>query len=348
MPPPNDRYFVSPTVDAFFMGGASILCFLFYRFTLRGYGASQVSGSALWLSAALLWVGNWPHFSATSFRLYLSPEHRRQFALTAWLVPALIALATGAALVFPVSFAPYFLKLFLLWSPYHFSAQSLGITLIYARRTEFPASPLFRRALTGFFLSSFLVQCSETETSFRTAYMYAMAYPQLNIPAWTPAVFQALMYGCLAVAGAELFRIRKAPPWILALPVATQYLWFVFGAKDISFQLLIPFFHALQYLLIAWSIDVHARSPRGALAAIFGSARWFGLNFAAGAVLFFGVPRVLAAHGWNLEVALLLVTAGLSLHHYFVDGVIWKLRQEKDRSPLFRNVGWALEKRNLR
>ncbi|MGZ3736802.1 MAG: hypothetical protein ACXVC0_17665, partial [Bdellovibrionota bacterium] len=61
---PDNAYFVNPAVDAFFVGGASILCFLFFRMAFTGYGATQVSDLSLTLATVFSWIGNWPHFSA--------------------------------------------------------------------------------------------------------------------------------------------------------------------------------------------------------------------------------------------------------------------------------------------
>ncbi len=337
---PDNLYFVGPLVDTFFIGGASLLVFLFYRATLTGFAAGQISDSAFALTGILVWVGNWPHFSATSYRLYESREHMNQFALTAYLIPVLIVLAAVACFVYPVSFAPYFVKLFVLWSPYHFSLQTLGITLIYARRANLRISPLARQALTVFVISSFLVQYAESEIALRTGFMYALSFPQLALPAWAPNAFQAIMYSSIAVLAWELLpEILKSGrlPWIVFVPLLTQYLWFVYGAKDVTFQLFTPLFHSLQYMLIAWSVEMHSRGR----APWKASARWYAMNVGLGALFFSGIPHLLARFGFNLEYSLLIFSAAISLHHYFVDGVIWKLQRERTGSPLFRNVGWA-------
>ncbi|MGZ3649938.1 MAG: hypothetical protein ACXVCS_13835 [Bdellovibrionota bacterium] len=342
---PDNAYFVNPAVDAFFVGGASILCFLFFRVAFTGYGATQVSDLSLTLATVFSWIGNWPHFSATNYRLYESRANVRQFRLTAVLIPVVIAIATAACFVYPVSFAPYFVKLFILWSPYHFSAQTLGITLIYARRCELRISPLARRALAGFFFSSFLVAYATTENTLSTGFIYAMTYPNLRLPQSTPLVFEVAMYASLAVLAYEVLpalHTSKRFPWIFFLPIVTQFLWFVYGAENLSFQLLVPFFHALQYLLIAWSIHIHSRGTATLFQHLFGSARWFAGNVLIGGFLFFGLPHLLALRGWPLDYAVVIIAAGVSLHHYFVDGVIWKLKQERSQSPLFLNVGWAL------
>lgn len=339
---PDDLYFVNPLVDAFFVGGASLLLFAYFRLTLTGYARAQVAGSTTAAVALLAWIGNWPHFSATAYRLYQSREHVRQFPLTAWLIPALAALATTACFWYPASFAPYFIKLFVLWSPYHFSAQTLGITLLYARRANLPVSRRARIALGIFFVAGFLTQYAQTEMALSTGFLYAAAYPQFPLPTWAPLAFRSMTYASLLWAALELLpEMRRLPrfPWILLLPIVTHYVWFVYGSDDISFQLFIPFFHALQYLLLAWAIEMgSARRP------LARTLLWFSLNAAFGAFLFLGIPHLLSLRGWNFEYALLILAAGISLHHYFVDGVIWKLRREPEESPLFRNVAWAWRK----
>lgn len=326
-------------IDALFLGVASILCFAFYRYLAPGYSTLQVSNSAIFLASALGWFGSWPHFSATIWRLYESEKTRQAYFLSATLIPALVLFATAACFYYPVSFAPYFLKLFILWSPYHFSSQTFGLTLVYSRRAGLTVSKLTRRALAVFFVSSFLVQYTQAEISLKTAFMYAISYPQFPLPSITPLACQIIMYAALAVLAVEFipqFRARKSVPWIVVLPLFTQYLWFVHGSYDISFQLLLPLFHGIQYLLIAWSLEMHrAKQP------LRGSLLWFGANFACGALLFFGVPRLLAFAGWDLQFSTLIILAAVSIHHYFIDGVIWKLHRAESRSPLFRNVAWA-------
>jgi hypothetical protein len=343
---PDDLYFVNPFVDALFVGGISIACFLLVHTTLTGFEKIQVSTRALWLVSALLWVGNWPHIFATSYRLYESRERVRRFYLTAALLPGITVLAILASLLYPASFAPYFVKLYMLWSPYHFSAQTMGLALIYARRAALPVSKRARRAFTAFFVSTFLVQVASTEKSFTSAFVYAIVYPQLRIPDWTPIAFESIMYVSLAVLALELLPEMlklKRFPWIVPFLLFTHALWFVYGAGDFNFQIFVPFFHSLQYLLVAWSLEMYSRGTRHPARQ---TAAWMAITFAGGAALFFGVPHLLAWRGVNLDFAVLVVTAGVTGHHFFVDGVLWKLHREGAGSPLFRNVARAWRERS--
>lgn len=350
-PPPDDRFIVNAYVDGFFLGFASLLCFLWFRYAVPGYSTLQIHESAIFLATTLAWIGSWPHFSATAWRLYESRENIRAYPLTAWLAPVLVMLAALGCFLYPVSFAPYFIKLFLLWSPWHFSLQTFGLLMLYSRRSNIPVPPLAKKALAGFFISSFLVQYSESEISLRTAFMYAITYPQLDLPALTPLFFKAVMVLCLAasvIGWLPSLRAARPFPYFLALPLATQYLWFVHGTRDLSFQLLLPLFHGIQYLLIAWGLEVRTKAAKESRpsfrSSLFTSARWMGANFAIGALLFAGLPWLLSKAGIDLAFATLVILASVSVHHYFVDGVIWKLQRERANSPLFGNVSRAWRK----
>jgi hypothetical protein len=50
------------------------------------------------------------------------------------------------------------------------------------------------------------------------------------------------------------------------------------------------------------------------------------------------MPRFFAALGTPLDFSLGVVLAAIQIHHFFVDGVIWKLRRTSVSSPLMENV----------
>ena len=128
-------YFVSAPVDFAMIGGLSIVTFL--GLYLPGGSSPLGRETRLVLAAALAWVVNWPHFSATSYRLYHSAANIRQYPITALVVPLLLAIGGLGSFASPTGVAPWLVKLFVIWSPYHFSGQTVGITLIYARRAGF-------------------------------------------------------------------------------------------------------------------------------------------------------------------------------------------------------------------
>jgi hypothetical protein len=337
-------YFVNAVVDHALIGGVSIIAFALFTLFHSGARTDLVMTTA----AALAWIVNWPHFFATSYRLYHARENIRQHPVTALVVPVLIAIAVAGSFASPEAVAPWFVKLLVIWSPYHFSGQSVGISLIYARRAGFPVGRWERLALSGFIFSTFLFQSALAEAGRADTTFFAVAVPVFGVPTWVPTILQIWM----GLTGAAFLffvvrfslRERRVLPPIVLLPAVTQFVWFVLGARLSSFNEFVPFFHALQYLVVAWLVQLKekldrtgaAPSPRYVLSE---TGRWGAINFVGGIALFFLLPRLGAALGFSLSFSTAVILAAVQIHHFFVDGVIWKLKNPRVSSPLLANLG---------
>jgi hypothetical protein len=337
-------YFVSPAVDFALLGGVSLA--IFAVFSLYPIGSDNLR---LVAAGALTIALNWPHFAATSFRLYGSTANRRQYPVTALIAPILSIGAVAGALASPLLVAPLFLKIFLVWSPFHYSGQTMGITLIYARRNGLDLGRLTRMSLAGFVYLSFLSQSAASEVSPVGKLYSGVRLPNFGIPAWMPPILHQLMIGFGAVALTLLVidcaRKRRAPPLMLLLPAAAQYIWFVPGSNVPFYREFVPAFHSLQYLLIAWSMHLHesVSTDGGARLTpsrvVSRSATWIAVNVAGGALLFWVLPQAVAAGAASPPaVTAGIVAAGVQVHHFFVDGVIWKLKRRTVSSPLMMSV----------
>lgn len=336
-------YFVNAVVDYALIGGLSIATYAL----LAAFHSGERTGTVIEAAAILMWAVNWPHFSATSYRLYGSRDNIRQYPVTALVVPILIAGAVVGSFASPEGVAPFLVKVFLLWSPYHFSGQTVGISLIYARRAGFTVGPWERRALSGFVFSTFLVQTAAAETGSINLDFYSVSYPSFGLPLWVPQVLRIFMWICGAAFLAFAIRWsvarRRILPPIVLLPAAAQLVWFVLGARVRSFNEFVPLFHSLQYLVIAWAmqlkekLDSTGRAP-SARYVLGESVRWGLVNFAGGVVLFWVLPRVGLLAGHKLAFATAVMISAVQIHHFFVDGVIWKLKNPRVLSPLLVNI----------
>lgn len=336
-------YFANAFVDYAMIGGVSILTFVLLKVFHSGARTELI-----WtIAAALSWVVNWPHFSATSYRLYHSGANIRQYPITALVVPLLIAMAVLGSFASPLGVAPWLVKVFMIWSPYHFSGQSVGISLIYARRAGFTVGRRERLALSGFIFSTFLVQSAMAEAGQADTMFYSVSVPLLGLPGWVPALLRIWM--CICGAALLFFVVRwsvrnkRVLPPIVLLPAAAQFVWFVLGSRLASFNEFVPFFHALQYMLVAWLMQLKEKLDSRGLEpsqryVLSESARWGILNVAGGAFLFWLLPRVAEYSGFALPFATAVILAAVQIHHFFVDGVIWKLKNPRVSSPLLANV----------
>jgi hypothetical protein len=333
-----DRYFVNAPIDAMLIGGASVALYAIFR--LRPQLASSPSVASI--AATLVWVCNYPHFASTNYRLYHSRASINQYPLTSFVTPLVMVAAVIGCYVSPHEVAPLFIKLYLLWSPYHFSGQTLGITMVYARRAGFVIDGWLRRSLTAFIFLTFAVQNAWAEVGRHVNPFYGVEYPTLGVPVWLPQTLTKFMWISLAVTiGLLMWKIANGGPrvpLIVLLPAFTQYVWFVATPAG-QFSYMVPFFHSLQYLLIAWNVQLkeglsERRRDPSVRYVWSESSRWMAINIAGGYALFWGLPHLGAHFGKPLVFSTAVMLAAIQVHHFFVDGVIWRLRNPAARSPL--------------
>ncbi|HEY7625418.1 MAG TPA: hypothetical protein VH761_00060 [Ilumatobacteraceae bacterium] len=333
-----DRYFVNAPVDALVIGGASVILYAIFRLKPELAASPSVAS----IAATLVWVCNYPHFASTNYRLYHSKAAIAQYPLTSVVTPLVMVVAVVGCYLSPHDIAPLFIKLYLLWSPYHFSGQTLGITMVYARRAGFVIDGWLRRSLTAFIFLTFAVQSAWAEVGRHVNPFYGVQYPTLDVPIWLPQLLTKVMWVSLAVTIALLmWKIANGGPrvpLIVVLPAFTQYIWFVATPAG-QFSYMVPFFHSLQYLLIAWNVQLKEglaeRKQDPSVRYVWSeSARWMAINIAGGYVLFWGLPHLGAHFGKPMVFSTAVMLAAIQVHHFFVDGVIWRLRNPAARSPL--------------
>ncbi len=347
-------YFVSPFVDFMFLGGFSVLFFVYLRFGIAFLGHNEAGDQATFLgysarrwAAMAFWVLNWPHFAATSYRLYRSRETTSQFPITAWVVPVVVGLGAVGSLASPDGFAPWFVKAFFIWSPYHFSGQTIGLTLLYARRSGFEVTPALRSCLTWFVYATCLDFQARLEVPGVDITFFDVVMPSIGLPLWVPTLTSWAIIGLGAVLAVLLIdaigRSQAPMPLIFLVPAAAQLTWFHLAVgtwRTGSYLEFVNLFHSVQYLFIAWFLQMRERQIRTGQE---GSARmlvretvvWGVGIFLIGAFMFrwSGVLiSSLTAVSFGLATAVMVAT--FQLHHFFVDGVIWKLRDPKVRGAL--------------
>jgi hypothetical protein len=341
--------FVSLPVDFLLIGGGSILLFLL----LPRFSDGTRTARIIELGTVLTWLGNWPHFAATNYRLYGARAHLRQYPVTAIAAPLLVLAGVAGSFAAPALVAPYFVKLFLIWSPFHYCGQSLGISLLYARRSGHRPVSLERFFLSAFIYGTFFTRTLLAETASHHGQYYGVEYPSFGIADWVPKVSSAWTYACAAVFVFLLLRTclrdRRLPSPMYLLPAVTQYVWFYVAGARPGYAEFVPFFHGLQYLIIAWAMQLKESADKTGAAVTprfiaMRSASWYATILIGGAALFHLLPLA-AARGLGVSVpfASAIVLTALQIHHFFVDGVIWKLRTASVVSPLLVNIPALLQ-----
>lgn len=333
-------YFVNGVVDFLLIGGISILTF----FGIALFHTGEETTTILLVTTILLAIFNWPHFSATNYRLYQSRHHMRQYPLTSFLVPVVLLAGLVASFASPYWIAVGLVKLYLIWAPYHGTGQSFGLCMLYARRDGLKMTTWERRTVWMFLICTMLHVQVQFEASTVPASYYGIACAPLGLPSWLIQV-TSIAICCTGVLLAGVYirwcaTQRRLVPPIIMLPVVTQLVWFVFATKTPAFRELFVIFHGMQYMLVAWVMQMkESMDSRGATPSVrfvFGqSCVWMAINLAGGLFIFWILPRACAS-AWQVPLMFAsgVVFAGIQIHHYVVDGVIWKLQHKSVSSPL--------------
>jgi len=293
-----------------------------------------------------------PHYGATLLRVYERRRERRAYVVfSVWATLAILALFL-ASLRLP-ALATFLVTLYLTWSPWHYTGQNYGVAVMFLRRGGVALEPGTKRWLYLSFLLSFALVFLQMHTAAARMNDLPVGYTSeqgaVFVPLGIPlsvalALAGPLLLAYLVALGVVVFRLGRGNAWRALLPAAllsgSQLLWFSLpyafqllriapGLDPLSWQFRTHYFtwiavaHFLQYL---WVTAYYARQSGGwhghgrfyAKTALAGAAPWT-LPF-----LVLG-PQALGSLSADAGLAL-LVAAAVNIHHFVLDGAIWKLK----------------------
>jgi hypothetical protein len=134
-------------------------------------------------------------------------------------------------------------------------------------------------------------------------------------------------------------RSGQSIPLRAILPWMAIYFWYLLIFVHPYFFIVLQLSHALQYLSFPLRVEANRHADKGKVAAIRPFALYLGL-VAAGFIVFDLPPVLQMMQFLNIEpfkVAALLATV-INIHHYFADGVIWKISNPDVRRDVFSHL----------
>ena len=357
--PPQRRWFFGPVSDLLF-GCGLLYAGLFAWQALAGPAMRSALPYSLFPLLTLL-LGA-PHYGATLLRVYESRSDRRKYWVFSVHITILLALAYVAGL-YSLALGSVIVTVYVTWSPWHYSGQNYGIAALFLRRRGVPVSRSVKRLLYGCFVLPyvlvFMAIHNPVASANRTPGVYegtAFHVINLGIPTWVQANVGALVeiayLACLVGAAWGLkrrARWRDLGPagavvltqalWFTLPTVAMQWGWFL-GVEPlhIEFQqyalMWVAVGHFLQYL---WITTYYAASAEDRA----GRVRYLGKAMLAGnAIWVFPTlvfaPGILGRLPFDLGLGLLTASV-VNIHHFILDGAIWKLRDGAIARVLLRD-----------
>lgn len=289
---------------------------------------------------ALALFFNYPHYMATIYRAYHRAEDFQKYRIFTVHITALVV-ATLLLSHFWVRLLPWIFTIYLTWSPWHYSGQNYGLFMMFARRAGADPDKSTRRALYGAFIVSYLVLF----LGFHTGPSSDPLFISLGIPAVVSRWEQVILgVAFVALSTYGLSRLARATGWRKLIPSLTlfssQFLWFLLPAAiSLIKGLEIPqsryssgvlaVMHSAQYL---WISSYYARREATSESASKQGRSWrpfayFGVLVVGGIALFVPGPWLASrAFHHDFTASFLIFTALVNIHHFILDGAIWKLR----------------------
>jgi tetratricopeptide (TPR) repeat protein len=306
---------------------------------LAFYSAQSYSRAWVFAFYFLALFFNYPHFMATVYRAYHTQSEFAKYRIFTVHVTMLLALAGVLAhLWYPL--VPWIFTLYICWSPWHYTGQNFGLMMMFARRAGISPAPAERRTLHLAFLASYLLLMLSFHTGASgDPLVLSLGLPEkFTLPArGALALFFVVSSGWALVSLARRSSLRAIiAPFALA---TTQFLWFLLPAviqlasgREIPQTRyssgILAVLHSAQYLWI--TSYYQEREARAAGNTQWKFSRYLVTLVAGGIALFIPGPWIVSRvfHA-DFAASFLTFTALVNIHHFILDGALWKLRDSR-------------------
>jgi hypothetical protein len=334
------RAIISPLVDALCVGGLSLVLLLPFLLTGRLELVLVGAGVQAWIAAFV----NMPHFMASYRMIYRSREIIRAHPWAAIRVPAILLTYTGFAVLMSGTTDLYVVVLQSVMGAYlavHYTGQAWGMMATYAWMDGRPFVPTERKLVRG---GLYIM------LAWHVVWFFHHGFPKWGLQ---PLYDLVTLLSAFALAGGLIgfglmhARTGRLPPPRSLIAWAAIFVWYAAMARDPRALFWVQIAHAVQYLAFPIRVEVN-RTRRGE----HGGAGRLGWHMGVFFVVLIGVSLVMAilvpAGAMTVvtdwlgrrpgELVGLSILAFLNIHHYFTDGVMWKLRNPMVRQDLFGHL----------
>jgi hypothetical protein len=327
------RFFIHPSFDYLLIaGGLSLL------FGVGIWAADLHRALGPWL-ATLIIVANGAHFAASTVRLYTRPGVTKALPFLALGLPVIAVLVASAAIMLPEPLGLYLFSVYVVWSPYHYSAQAYGLAVMYGYRAGVALSDGAKRVVWIACLFPFVWTLLQPQGGVADVLRWWKLSSTGPVEVARSSASSLLVVITLVAPVLLMLFLRQrhavSLPLISVVTIASNAVWWtLFNFFDAFLWAAV--FHGVQYLAIVTIFHVkdRLRDPANTRGMSWHAGSFYVVCLVLGYILFNVWPFAYSWAGYNLQKAALLTTAAINIHHFVVDAYIWRLRKD----PNYRNV----------
>ena len=334
---------ISPLIDALCVGGLSLLLLLPLLLSGRADLVIVGVGMQAWIAALV----NMPHFMASYRLVYRNRETINAHRWAAIYVPLILityivfAVWQSRETDLYVSILMTVQGAYLAW---HYTGQAWGMMATYTYLDGRSFQQVERRLIRG---GLYLLLAWHVAWFFRWGFGETRFGPLLESLYFILSVLSAVALGA-GLAGLAMMKARtgRFPPARALIAWGAIFVWYAAMARDPRAIFWVQIAHALQYLMFPVRVEINRtrRSGSGPSRLVTHMAVYLIVLLAVSVAMAVWIPaRAMDVVADWLgrrpgEVTALSLLAFLNVHHYFTDGVMWKLRNPAVREDLFGHL----------
>ena len=342
---PRPAAILSPIIDFLCAGGLSIIVLIPLLLSGREDLAFINIGAVLWAQALI----NYSHFMASYRIIYRSREMIARHRWAAIWVPLIMLVFIVIALAVAPATEALVLAFFVVGSAYlawHYTGQVWGMmaSFSYLEGVRFePGERFLVRASLRIMLAwhvcwflNFWLSHTELVTLVELA---ALLYQLASY-----ATILAFLLGGLGLIRMRL-RIGRFPPSRALVAWFAIFVWYAAVARwGLPAFFMVQLGHAIQYLEFPTRVELNRIGTADVARRAGHMALYAGGLVLAAFLVILAVPGPamgLVANFLSVtpnKAAAALVLYFINIHHYFTDGVVWKLRNPEVRRELFAHL----------
>lgn len=342
-PSSAQRTIVAPALDVWLFGGASIvvLCLLC---AISLFSAPDfVLEKFLILTVAL----NGTHFLASYRLLYSSWQFARAYPWASIYMPALLVLYASGALValvmnpemiFPVRILIGAASIYL---ALHYTGQTWGMMASFAYLDGVRFTPRQKLTLRASLKVMAIWHALWALRLLWTPEGTPLAYLNFSSQMMNYAGIGSMLAGLTAlwsIGGAGGRRVTSR----VAVPYVALYVWYFFLFLNPGALFWVQMFHAIQYLPFPMRVELNRLSREGVSGAVPQASKallaYGAVLLLASAFVFGGIPWLAGKMGPGASSVWVVIASVINIHHYFIDGCIWRISNPVVSKELFAHT----------
>lgn len=336
---------ITPWVDVLCVGGLAVVPFAVIYALNVPFSEFRYWNSTVLLSQVLF---NYPHFIASYRLLYQSKEIIQRYRWASIYLPIVLVSYILFCLIHPLIFGePINIKYWhfadLISTTYlavHYNGQAWGMVASFSYLGGTPLTKQERYAVRG---TLYLFMLWHMAIANVVAPEYSIFFPgAAGILSWLLKTTTVLAHvGMAAVVAALVLvgrRFGRVPPMAMIVPVPVLYFGYLILMRGREGIILLQLAHALQYLIFPLRVEINrtaVSSPRQRLLHVLA---YLVCIIVVGTLVFVGTSSIPSQ---PVYFAAILLAAMVNIHHFYIDGAVWKISTPEVRKDLFKHLAPA-------